>query len=140
MTDVREVASLRGRLVEISALTNRKRPLLRHSPTVETLLVNTLASAQRRHRMKICFAVYLPQSYHLLLIPGSQRRLERFMATVNEGIERRLGPTLQWAPRSWPRYYRAQVVPQERREQEGRLESLYRLALSDPVFFTPLAD
>ena len=140
MEDVCEVSSLRGRLVEISAVTNRRRALLKRSPVVESILVSTLAQAQRRYRMKICFAVYLPQSYHLLLFPGSRRRLECFMGRVNKTVGQRLGPALGWPPKMWPRYYRAIVVSAARREQEGRLEALYRLALSDPVFFTPLEE
>ena len=140
MKDVREVTTLRGHLVEISAVTNRQRALLSRTPTVEALLTSTLAGAQRRYRMKICFAVYLPQSYHLLLIPGSRRRLELFMTFVNQRVGGRLGPTLGWSPGNWPRYYRAFVVPDGGRERESRLEALYRLALSDPVFFTQLED
>ncbi len=140
MKDVREVSSLRGCLVEISAVTNRQRALLSRTPTVEVMLNSTLARAQRRYRMKICFAVYLPQSYHLLLIPGTRRRLELFMTFVNQGVGGRLGPTLGWPPGTWPRYYRSVVVSDRGREREGRLEALYRLALSDPVFFTPLEE
>ena len=140
MKDVREVSTLRGHLVEISAVANRQRALLSRTPTVEALLTSTLARAQRRYRMKICFAVYLPQSYHLLLIPGSRRRLELFMTFVNQRVGGRLGPTLGWSPGAWPRYYRAFVVPDGGRERENRLEALYRFALSDPVFFTPLED
>ena len=140
MKDVREVAALRGHLVEISAVTNRQRALLSRTPTVEALLTATLARAQRRYRMKICFAVYLPQSYHLLLIPGTRRRLELFMRFVNQRVASRLGPILGWSSGTWPRYYRAFVVSDGGRQREGRLEALYRLALSDPVFFTPLDD
>jgi hypothetical protein len=32
------------------------------------------------------------------------------------------------------------VVADGGRERENRFEALYRLALSDPVFFTPLED
>ncbi len=88
--------------------------------------------------MSVFFAVYLPDRYHLLLVPRSTSALRRFLRTLNSELGHDLGDHLGWKPRQWPVRYWVAVCGEGEAAQVAKLKQLSELALTDSVFFTPL--
>jgi hypothetical protein len=93
---------------------------------MEQIIVGIIGRAQRLYPVLIHNLTFMSNHYHMLITPGSAKRLAEFMNFVNGNIAREAGRLAGWNRRFWARRYTAIPVSDEAPAQIERL----RYALS----------
>ncbi len=126
-----------GALVEVTVRVMHGLFLLRPSPRVNDLIRGVFARAQERYDIEIHAYSVLSNHMHLLLTPGSQRKLSAFMQFVNSNVARKIGRLHSWRERFWARRYQAIVISDEAVAQLGRLRYLLEQGCKEGLVASP---
>ena len=108
-------------LMEVTNKTIGDRFLLKPTKELEGIILGIIGRAQRMYPLLIHDFVFMSNHYHMLLTPGSAKRLRDFMTFVNSNIAREAARLVGWKGRFWARRYKAIPVSHEDVAQIERL-------------------
>jgi len=127
----------RTSLVEVTNRTIGEMYLLKPTRGLDAIIIGIIGRAQRLYPLLIHSLVFMSNHYHMLLTPGSTKRLAEFMGFVNGNIAREAGRIAGWKGRFWSRRYHAAVVSDEDCAQIERLRYLLSHGCKEGLVASP---
>jgi len=125
-------------LVEVTIKTIGGRFLLKPTRQHREIIIGILGRAQRKYPLLIHSFCAMSNHIHLLLTPGSAKRLAQFMGFVNSNLAREAGRLAGWRSRFWARRYQAIVVSHEEPAQVERLRYLLSHGCKEGLVASPV--
>ncbi len=126
-----------GALVEVTMRVLHSLFLLRPSPSTNQIVKGVFARAQQRYGVEVHVFNAMSNHMHLLVSPGNQRDLSRFMRYVNSNIARKIGRLHNWKERFWARRYQAIVVSDEGEAQLARMRYILEQGPKEGLVASP---